>query len=82
MNSESSNTSESYVLILRLTDKLDLGRREKSMALSNLRIYYAWKNIKSQKNELKILAPTWNDKLELPDGLYSVPDVQDYCEYI
>ena len=81
-NSESSNTSESYVLILRLTDKLDLGRREKSMALSNLRIYYAWKNIKSQKNELKILAPTGNDKLELPDGLYSVPDVQDYCEYI
>ena len=48
MNSESSNTSESYVLILRLTDKLDLGRREKSMALLNLRIYYAWKNIKSK----------------------------------
>ena len=48
MNSESSNTSESYVLILRLTDKLDLGRREKSMALSNLRIYYAWENIKSK----------------------------------
>ena len=31
---------------------------------------------------MKILAPTGNDKLELPDGLYSVPDVQDYCEYI
>ena len=84
MNSESSNTSEPYVLMLRLTDKLDLGRREKSMALSNLRIYYAWKNIKSSYNnsELKISAPTGNDKLELPDGLYSVPDIQDYCEYI
>ena len=23
-------------------------------------------------------APTWNDKFELPDGSYSVSDVQDY----
>ena len=27
-------------------------------------------------------APTWNDKFELPDGSYSVPDIQDYFEYI
>ena len=24
----------------------------------------------------------WNDKFELPDGLYSVSDIQDYFEYI
>ena len=33
-------------------------------------------------NKFKISAPTWNDKFELPDGLYSVSDIQDYFEYI
>ena len=70
MNSENSKTSEPHVLILKLTDKLDLRRGEKSIALSNLSIYYTWKNIKSSynNNKFKISAPTWNDKLELPDG--------------
>ena len=26
--------------------------------------------------------PIWNDKFELPDGLYSVSDIQSYFEYI
>ena len=45
---------------------------EKDIALSNLNIYYTWKNIKSSynKNKFKISAPTWNDKFELPDGSY------------
>ena len=42
MNSKNSKTSELHVLILRLTDKLDLRRGEKSMSLSNLSIYYTW----------------------------------------
>ena len=46
MNSENNRTSKSYVLILKLTDKLDLRRGEKSIALSNLGFYYTWKNIK------------------------------------
>ena len=46
MNSENSKTSKAHVLILRLTDELDLRRREKIIALSNLSIYYTWKNIK------------------------------------
>ena len=77
MNSENSKTSEPYVLILKLTDKLDLRRGEKSIALSNLSIYYTWKNIKSSynNNKFKISALTWNDKFELPDGSYSVPDI-------
>ena len=45
MNSENSKTSEPHVLILELTDKLDLRKGEKSIALSNLSIYYTWKNI-------------------------------------
>ena len=43
MNSENSQTSEPNVLILQLTDKLDLRRGEKIPALSNLSIYYIWK---------------------------------------
>ena len=47
INSENSKTSEPRVLILNLTDKLDLKRGEKSVTLSNLSIYYTWKNRKS-----------------------------------
>ena len=46
MNYESSKTSESHVLILKFTDKLDFRRGEKNIALSNSIIYYTWKNIK------------------------------------
>ena len=47
MNSENSKTSELHVLILRLTNKLDLRIGEKTIALSSLSIYYTWRNIKS-----------------------------------
>ena len=84
MNSENKEYPEPHVLILKLTDKLDLRRGEKNVALSKLSIYYTWKNIKSlyNNNKYKISAPTWNDKFELPDGSYSVSDIQDYFEYI
>ena len=59
-------------------------RGENRIVPSNLSIYYRWKNIKSSynNNKFKISAPTWNDKLKLPDGSYSVSDIQDYFEYI
>ena len=84
MNSENSRTPKPHILILKLTNKLDLRIGEKIIALSNLSIYYTWKNIKSSynNNKFKISAPTWNDKFELPDGSYSVSDIQDYFEYI
>ena len=53
MNSKNSKTSEPNVLILKLTDKLDLRRGEKIIALSNLGIYYTWKNIKSSYDNNK-----------------------------
>ena len=49
MNSENSRTSEYHVLALKLsklTDKLHLRRGQKSVALSNLTIYYTWKKHK------------------------------------
>ena len=64
MSSEKSRTSEYHVLALKLTDDLDLRRGQKSVALSNLSIYYTWKNPKSSynNNKFKISAPTWNDE--------------------
>ena len=84
MNSKNSKTPEPHVLVFKLTNKLDLRIGEKIIALSNLSIYYTWKNIKSScnNNKFKISAPTWNDEFELPDGSYSISDIQDYFEYI
>ena len=88
INSENSKTSEPYFLMLKLTNKLDLRRNEKSIALSNLSIYYIWKIIKPPYNDNKFkisahkILPTWNDKFELPKGSYSLSDIQDYFEYI
>ena len=84
MNSENSKTSNSHVLILKLTNKLDLRIAEKVIALSNLSIHYTWRNIKTtyNNNKFKMSTPKWNDKFELPDGSYSVSDIQDYFEYI
>ena len=47
MNSENSKTSRSHVLILKLTNKLDLRIGKKIIALSNFSIYYTWRNIKN-----------------------------------
>ena len=84
MNSENSRTSEYYLLVLTLADKLDLRRAKKSVALSNLSIYYTWKYVKSSynNNKFKISAPTWSEEFEIPDGSYSISDIQDYFEYI
>ena len=63
MNPENSRTPE-YLLLLKLSDKLDLRRGQKTVALSNLSICYSWKNIKSSynNNKFKISTPTWNEK--------------------
>ena len=84
INPENSITSKPHILTLKLTNKLDWRFGEKVIALSNLSIYYTWKNIKStyNNNKFKICAPTWNDEFELPDGSYSISNIQDYFEYI
>ena len=84
MNTLNSKTDESNKFIYQFTDKLNLKNSNKNMTLANLSIYYTWKNIKSEynKNKFKISAPTWNDKSNLPDGSYSVFDIQDYFECI
>ena len=45
MNSKNSKTSDPRIVLLNLTDKIDLTRKDKYIALSNLSIYSTWKNI-------------------------------------
>ena len=84
MNSENSKKSKPHILALKLTNKLDLRLDNKVIGISNLSIYYTWKNIKDtyNNNKFKISAPTWNEEVKLSDGSYSVSDIQDYFEYI
>ena len=82
MNSKNSKTSDPHRLSLNLTNDIDLRRKDKYIALSNLSIYYKWKNIKKlcKNNKFKISAPTWNEEFELLDRLYSITDIQDHFE--
>ena len=68
MNSKNSKISDLHRLLLNLLNNIDLKRRDKYAALSNLSIYYTWKNI--------------HEELELPVRSYSVSDIQDYFQYI
>ena len=70
--------------MLSLSDKMKFKISDKYVALSNLSMHYTCKNMKNsyKSNKLKISAPTWNNKFELPDGSYSVSHIQAYFEYI
>ena len=84
MNFKNSKTFYPHRLLLNLTDKINLTRND--MLLYQILAYTMHGKIfkKSFKNsKFKISAPTWNDKFDLPDGSYSVSDVQEYYfEYI
>ena len=84
MNSENSKTSKPHILTLKFTNKLDLKLDNKFIAISNLSIYYTWKNVKDSynNNKLKISAPTSNEEFKLSDRPYSISDIQDYFGYI
>ena len=84
MNTENSKTNEPHKFVLNLSQRLDLRSSDKHVALQKLSIYYTWKNVrkKYKNNNLKIIAPTWNDELEFPDGSYSVSDIEDWIKFI
>ena len=82
MNTLNSKTNKSNRFVYQFTDKLNLKNRNKNIALANISIYYTWKNIKCEynNNKFKRHAPSWNDQFNLPNGSYSVSDIQDYFE--
>ena len=75
-----NNTDLNWIRQINVISKTQI----KIWFLANLSVYYTWKNIKSKyiNNKLKISAPTWNDTFDLPDGSYSMADIQDYFEFI
>ena len=84
MNSEKTETSDSHRLLFNVTDKINLKRSNAYFLFSNFSIYYTWRNIKKsyKNNKFKILAPAYNEELELPDASYCLSGIQDYFEYI
>ena len=84
MNTMNRKTNEPHIFKLDLADKLSLKNLNKNIALVNISIYYTWKNIKSEynNNKCKISASTWNETFDLPDGSYTIDDIQDYFEFI
>ena len=80
---KNNKTFDPQRFLLNLRHKIDLRRKDKYIGLSNRSIYYTWKNIKKPyKNKaFQIFAPAWNEDFELPDGSYSIKDIQDYFEY-
>ena len=84
MSMENSKTSESHQFVFNLSQILDVRSSNKHYALENVSVYSTWKNIRNQykNNKLKMIVPTWNDEFELPDGFYSISDIQDYIELI
>ena len=79
MNSENSTTSHIHRLMLDLKNKLDLERGDNRVTLSNLSIYYTWKNIKKwyRNNEFKISGIVWDNEFELTGASYPISDIQD-----
>ena len=84
MNTANSKIKNSNKFVYKLIDKLILKNPDKNIALTNLSIYYTWKNVKSDynNNKFKISAPTWNDTFDVPDSSYSIAALQNYFEYI
>ena len=84
MNTENSKTCELHKFVIILSQRLDLKNWNKHLALENVPIYWCLKNIRQlyKNNKLKIIDPTWNDEFQLPQGSYSLLDIQDYIDYI
>ena len=83
-NTKNSKTNEPHKFFFNLSQRLGFKSSNKHVALQNLAIYYTWKNKRQQykNNKLKKITPTSINEFELPDGLYSVSDFQDYIEYV
>ena len=66
------------------TDKIDLQRGYKRVALSDPGIYFTWKNMKKsyKNNKSKMWGTTWDEEFELPDGSYAIWDIEDYFKNI
>ena len=76
--------NEPHKFVLNLLQRFDLKISNKHVVFQNFFIYYTFKNKRQQhkNSKLKIIAPTWNDKFELPDRSYSVSDIQEFINSV
>ena len=81
MNSGNSKTTDPHRLLLNLLNEINLKRKDKYVALSNLLYMKKYKKV-IQNNKFKISAPTWNEEFELRNGSYTVPEIQYFFGYI
>ena len=82
MNSKNSEASNPQRLLLYVTDKTDL-RRNKCCFIKSKQLLYMEKYKKTyMNNKFKISSLTWNKEFELPNGSYSISDIQNYFEDI
>ena len=84
MDTENSKTTDSNRFRLHFfLKKMDF-RVNKTVALSNLSIYYTWKNIKEEynNNKFKLSGPTRDETFDLPDGSYTIEGIQDYFLWV
>ena len=72
-NFKNIKTSDPERLLISLINKVNWKRSVTYVALSNPSMYSTWQN---KINEFKILASKWNEEFELPDGSYSISDIQ------
>ena len=83
MNSKNSKTSDCHRLSLNLTDKTNLKRSDRYVTLSNLSTHYTRRNIKTHirtinlKYQLQHGMRSYKMTNGLPDGSYSISDIQD-----
>ena len=81
-NMENNKTNETHKFVLKLLQRLQLKSLNNYVAPQNLSISLHTENITQQykDNNFKIIVPTCNDEFKLPEGPYSVSDIQDYIE--
>ena len=73
MNSGNSQIFEPHKRLPNLSDKINLNRNDKYVALSNFSIYYTWKNIKGSYE---------NNKYQLQSGIINLSYLTDHILYL
>ena len=86
LNSENSKLSNPHRLLLSLSDKIDLKRKDRYVAPSNLSIYYTWKNRKkynlyTKRIQQYITIYKKNNFNQLPRGMKDLNYQTDHIVY-
>ena len=78
MNKENSKAHEPHKFVPNFSQRLDLRSSNEHVSIQNLSTSYTWKDIRQQykSKNLKVTSKMWNDEFELPDGSYSMSDIQ------